>query len=320
MYNTESFNKCQTEVDTDFLPRKLQSLTLSELYDALGYGSRAGRVLNCGSFLEFHLTEEEVKLHKANFCKDRLCPTCNWRRSKKIFAQVSKVMDCLQADGLRFLFLTLTVKNCKFHELPETVNALLQAWGKLMKKSAFRKAVCGSFRVLEITVNKKNCTFHPHLHSILAVNPSYFTSREYISARKWSELWQASCDLEYTPIVYVEAVKSGKLDDVGANMELPQKTFYSAAKEVSHYIAKGSDYLNGEFEELLPRVSALAEALEGRRLATFSGVFKDAAAQLRLDDMENGDLVHTETEVREDLVQVIVRYVWRAGVYVKEVI
>lgn len=310
-------NKCQTEVEQDFFPRKRQTEKLSLCYDALGELSRADRVSRCGTFLEFHLTEEEAKLHSANFCKDRLCPMCNWRRSKKIFAQVSDVLDEVEKDGLRFLFLTLTVRNCAFNELEETVTALLDGWRRLYLKKAFKDAVLGTFRTLEITVNRKTCTFHPHLHVILAVNPSYFKSRTYITQEKWAEMWQKSCSLDYLPIVHVEAVKSGKFDVVEG---IDKRTFRSAVKEVSKYVAKGSDYLSGELEEMVVRVSHLLDALTGRRLVSFTGVFKEAAAQLKLDDVEDGDLVHVETELRADVSCLVVRYFWRSGVYVKEVV
>lgn len=318
MYNTKTLNNCQIEVDKDFSPRRRQAEKLSLCYDALGERFRAERVDRCGTFLEFQLTEEEAKLHSANFCKDRLCPMCNWRRSKKIFAQVSACMDHVERDGFRFIFLTLTVKNCPFSELSETISALLNGWKSLYRKRDFQKRVCGSFRTLEITVNRKTCTFHPHLHVILVVKPSYFSGKDYLSTQKWAELWQKSCSLDYVPVVHVEAVKSGKLDAVEALQK--DRSFRSAVKEVSKYVAKGSDYLDGEFEEMLLRVSHLLDALAGRRLCSFTGVLKDAAAQLRLDDMEDGDLVHTETEVRSDVACVVVRYMWRSGVYEREVV
>ena len=152
--------KCKEEVEKKFRPRKLEALTLSEAYKFLDELSRAHRVENCGSFLEFGLAGDEWKLHKANFCRDRLCPLCNWRRSMKIFAQTSAIMDELQKQGFRFLFLTLTVRNCEFHELEQNVSALIEGYKKLYRKKDFKKVICGSFRTLEITINKKTCTFH----------------------------------------------------------------------------------------------------------------------------------------------------------------
>lgn len=149
------------------------SSVLSVVYSMLEFDSRSERVSECGSFLEFRVSSEDVKLQHANFCKDRLCPMCNWRRSLKIFSQVSKVMDSMAE--YEFIFLTLTVKNCAAADLPKTVDVLLSGWRYLYNKNKeFKSVICGTFRSLEVTRNKKNGTYHPHLHCILAVKPSYF--------------------------------------------------------------------------------------------------------------------------------------------------
>lgn len=322
MNNNIILNNCQIEVDESFLPRKLKSLTLAEVYDALGESSRSRRVENCGSFLEFHINDTEQKLHSANFCKDRLCPMCNWRRSKKIFAQVSSVMDSLEKKDYRFLFLTMTVRNCKFSDLETAVSLLLDGWRNLYRSKEFKKSISGAFRTMEITINKEEGTFHPHLHCILVVEPSYF-HKGYISQRKWCELWQKACNLDYIPVCDIRTVKSGNLDSVeGIDSAMPKViTYKSATKEVSKYIAKGSDYLEGSFEEICLRVSYLLEAIISRRLCSMIGVFKTEARLLKLDDIENGDLVHVDDdEVRPDVSYVVVRYHWRIGFYESEVI
>ena len=111
-YYTASLQSLQDEIEKKFVGKKEQTDILGAVYSVLDMENRSRRVLDCGSFLEFKVTEEKAKLQHANFCRDRLCPMCNWRRSLKIFAQVSKVMDALQAEGYQFLFLTLTVRNC----------------------------------------------------------------------------------------------------------------------------------------------------------------------------------------------------------------
>ncbi|HAT4163561.1 TPA: protein rep [Clostridium perfringens] len=98
--------------EIDWKGKKLNNLELAESYKRLGL-KKAYRVKECGTLLSFKRIDEELKkLFKANFCKDRLCPMCTWRRSMKIFGQVSKVMDrALEDKEYRFLFLKLTVKN-----------------------------------------------------------------------------------------------------------------------------------------------------------------------------------------------------------------
>ena len=66
----------------------------------------------CATVLQFKKdTEQKRKLHQAYFCQLRLCPVCNWRRSLKIFSQVSKIIQAIEQDREHaYIFLTLTQK------------------------------------------------------------------------------------------------------------------------------------------------------------------------------------------------------------------
>ena len=61
----------------------------------------------CGDTLVFVRNEKGKKrLHGANFCRNRLCPMCNWRRSLKMYSQVSQITDKILAtknQGLSLL-------------------------------------------------------------------------------------------------------------------------------------------------------------------------------------------------------------------------
>lgn len=302
---TSALQSLQEEIEAKFTDKRVQGDILGAVYSVLGLDGRSRRVLDCGTFLEFKVTEEKAKLQLANFCKDRLCPMCNWRRSLKIFSQVSKVMDNM--DGYDFLFLTLTVRNCSADELPKTVQALYDGWRYLYNKNKeFRSVICGTFRSLEVTRSKKDGSFHPHLHCVLAVRPSYF-KKGYITQQRWSELWQNACGLDYQPIVHIEKVK-----DTG-------KGISGVIAEVTKYAVKGSDFLDGcDIKRSAEFASAFLAALTGRRLCGWTGIFADIRKQLQLDDCDNGDLVLTDNDtIREDVACMIVRYSWRAGAYSK---
>lgn len=296
----------QGEVNGRFKPKHESSIELAKVYAELKLHSRAFRVTDCGTFLEFYVTEEGKKLHRANFCKDRLCPMCNWRRSLKIFGQVSQVMNVLQGAGYRFLFLTLTVKNCKAGDFLATVQMLYDGWRYMYhNQKVFKKSVCGTFRSLETTINQKEKTLHPHFHVILAVKPSYFHGVDYITQKKWVDMWANSCALDYDPIVHIETIREGP-GGIGG-----------AVAEAAKYAVKDSDFLVGAAWERRRYVDALLSGLTGRRLADMTGCFRKVKQQLGLDDAEDGDLVHVEGEtLRDDLAYLVLRYQWRNGFYV----
>jgi Plasmid rolling circle replication initiator protein and truncated derivatives len=289
----------QGEVNNKLTPKKIQAMQLASVYQGLGLDGRSVRMGECGNFIEYTLTAEKAKLTRANFCKDRLCPMCNWRRSLKIFGQVSQVMDHLQGQ-YRYLFLTLTVRNCDGAQLPGVMDGMQAGWKNILKQKRFRAAVAGSFRAIEITRNWNTGEYHPHYHVVLAVHPSYF-HKGYISQAEWSEMWRQACGLEYTPICDIRKVTGNE----------------KAVAEVSKYAVKGSDILRGGYREVSDTVCVYLRALTSRRLCSFTGVLREARKVLQLDDIEHGDLVHVEADqLREDVASVIIRYKWACGAYV----
>lgn len=301
---TASLQSLQDEVTGRFAPKKALGMELSRVYELLSLYRRADRVAQCGSEIEFGILQDgSKKLAKANFCRDRLCPMCNWRRSLKLYSQVSQVMDVLESEGYCFLFLTLTLRNCPWDELPAAIEDFLSGWRFMYHKAPiFRRAVYGTSRALEITVNHGARTYHPHLHVVLAVKPSYFTSRDYISQAQWTQLWRSCCDISYDPIVNIKRIKETS----------------QGFKEISKYAVKGSDFLVGSPELMQRHVSNFLAGLSGRRLVGSTGVFKRVQRELCLDDPETGDLVVTDgQQLRDDVYCMMVRYGWCSGVYVR---
>lgn len=298
--------------DNGWKERKLKSLMLADSYKRLGY-KKYYRVLDCSTFLEFKVTTaERLKLTNANFCKVRLCPMCSWRRSLKIFGQVSKVMDYVETHNeYKYIFLTLTVRNCKGDELKSTLDLMTQAFNRLNQRKSFKRAVKGYFRSLEVTFNKAERTYHPHFHLILAVNKSYFTDPKlYFSQNDWTELWKSCLRIDYTPVVDVRKVR-----------QKAEKSYSNAVAEVAKYAVKAEDYLikdefgNVEISLTDEVVQVLDRALHGKRLTSFGFKFKEVHKLLSLDDAEDGDLVQTDgDDLREDLTDMILRYQWGIGI------
>ncbi len=310
-YNTKELILKDTKngKDTDWRGKKINTLDLSDSYKRIGYSKKSIRVGECGDFLEFRLTAgDTLKLTRANFCKVRLCPMCSWRRSLKIFGQVSKIMDHVEENyNYRYIFLTLTVKNCYGEDLRDTLDLMTKSFNGMTRRKSFKQAVKGYFRSLEITYNKKDNTYHPHFHMILAVNKNYFTDdRVYLSQKKWTNLWKSCLKVDYTPIVDVRRLKESKGKEVA---------------EVAKYTVKSEDFLikdeKGNIKENLTDkvVKTLDNALHRKRLIAFGFIFKEVHKKLNLDDAEDGDLTNTDNEdLREDLTNIILRYQWNIGI------
>lgn len=318
--------KLEQEVSSRWTPKKVQNSVLTQVYDnlsdKLGFSTqKIERVSNCGSYLEFHNTASGYKLKMANFCRDRLCPMCQWRRSLKMFSQVSKCCDFIISDPqyseVKFAFLTLTVRNAKSQDLKETIDKLLSAYWKLTHKTKlFRKSIIlGSMRSIEVTYNTYRKDWHPHIHVILVLSSEYFCKENYLTQKQWSELWASCIDVSYNPVIDIRVIKNYH---VGNDVQINQDAIKKAVAEVAKYSVKGSDFLFpddlGYSEEL---VKILHPALSGRRLYGFTGLFNDVRKKLNLDDPDDGDLVHLDDEsMNTEIADQVITYHWKAGGYI----
>ena len=334
--------------DNKWKERHLEKNNLAESYKRIG-SNKYYRVLDCGTLLDFGLTiNSSLRLLNANFCKVRLCPMCSWRRSLKIFGQVSKVMDYVEKNyDYKYIFLTLTVKNVYKDELKNTLDLMTKSFNKMNQRKDFKKSIKGYFRSLEINydssefitidmyygnakkhiksrkeyydkiglkVGDKNPNFnkyHPHFHLILAVNKSYFCDKTYyLSQEKWTELWKSCLGIDYFPVVNVKKIKENN-----------DKNLKKAVAETAKYSVKPDDFLITDDDENIKEnmtdevVKTLDQALHRKRLTSFGFIFKEVHRKLNLDDVEDGNLGLTDNDdLRKDLTNTILRYQWNIGI------
>lgn len=179
-----------------------------------------------------------------------------------------------QEEKKEFIFLTLTAPNVSAEELNDEIKHYNQSFQRLMQRKEVRKVVKGYARKLEITYNEERDDYHPHFHVLIAVNKSYFTDKDYyISRDRWLELWQQVTKNPLITQVDVRKVRNGRDDKV---------------YEIAKYSAKDSDYLQNQnvFE-------VFYNALKGKRLIVFSGLFKEAMTKFKngeLDDYKEKDM------------------------------
>lgn len=273
------------ELNDDFKERKAFGRYLSRSYKRLGFSEKSDKIHDCGSFLDFGHHSGSFKLANAYFCKNRLCPMCAWRRSKKIFSQVMKIMDVIKCD-YEFIFLTLTVPNVSADMLNSKLNEMQVAFRKLIRRKAVKSVCIGYFKALEITYNRERDDYHPHYHVILAVPKNYFKSNFYITQLQWLNMWQKSMKDDNIKIVDVRKLRAK--DDRGIG---------SAVAEVAKYSVKPTDYIFTDNNMLTDKlVYTFDSVLFNRRLCSFGGCFAEARDKLGLDDITDGDLIHTDDE------------------------
>lgn len=309
---------------------------------------RADRLHNCGVHLWFNVYSdgnggETMKVKHAESCRVRLCPLCTWRRSIKIQTHTRKILEAMQKEKeYAYILVTLTVPNVTADKLSDKITDMMSAWNRFAGYKALGKAVKGWYRGLEVTHNVEKYrfkwvkdrktgkkrkvyivddngnrlpnlsydTYHPHFHCVMAVEPSYFNSRDYISRDEWLAMWQkATKDLTITQ-VDVRRVKPKKPDKTGVSFA---DMIMSAVCEVAKYTVKSSDYiLPWDWDMSCKSVEVLDKALANRRLVAYGGVMKDWHKKLNLDDEIDGNLIEDgETPNGEVIGEVCA--VWNVG-------
>ncbi len=245
----------------------------------------AERIDFCSQLLDFDSVVEEqgyrLKLSIARFCRVRHCPVCQYRRSFMWKARAYKILPSVIGayPGYRWLFLTLTVRNCEITELRNTLGLMNKSWQRLVRRKKF--PAVGWIRSTEVTRGKDGYA-HPHFHCLLLIRPSYF-GKSYIKQKEWVEMWKSCLRIDYAPVVDIRAIKRGQ----SPNELIP---------EILKYTVKESD-LVADREWFLE----LTRQMYKMRTVATGGVLKQYLKQLEQEpeDLIGRDETKTEDEISE---------------------
>ena len=237
----------------------------------------------------------QAVLRSANPCNRRLCPFCEWRRSRawrrRFFEGLPKFHEDFPTH--KAVFLTLTVRNCGVDDLRETINEMHRGWHRMTRLSFFPSKFW--FRRTEVTHKSPQNpfgmgqVFHPHIHSVLFVPAGYF-SHGYVKQTEWRSQWMDAMRLDYAPEVDVRRAKT-RSSSGGATIEQSK----AAALEASKYATKSTD--------LIAMGSSLGKyhyAIKGLRLSASSTSLKPYIADTPID---NSALVDQESLIGSTTVK-----------------
>lgn len=267
---------------------KASSTDIATLFDLLGYEKYPKRVSECAESLSFRWVVAEdgsrrLRLKAAKFCRVRQCPICQWRRSLMWTARFHKSLPSILSDypTAKFLFLTLTVRNCELDDLRETIAHMNASWNRMTLRKFF--PAIGYVKSIEVTKGQDGLA-HPHIHALLMVPSSYFKTK-YIKQVDWTEHWKKAVRVDYTPIVNIKSVQKPR----SGNGDIT-KQLMNAVKETLKYSVKPSDLI-GDPDWL----DGITTALHKTRSVSLGGIFRQY-----LSEDEPEDLINTDTDTEKD--------------------
>ena len=217
--------------------------------------------------------KKDIKTQTETFtCKSKFCSVCEKKKSNKIHYNLLKVLNELRTKHFqRFLFLTLTVRNCKLDDLKTTVKEMNTAYNKFKTNLIKNYDLKGFFKKLEITYKRLDdgsIECHPHFHIILSFHINHFKHNNIIPTQKYVELWKKSLKVDYTPICDVRTLDYNNLN--------------KSLKEITKYITKDSDLqIFDKFE-----IAQLVLQLKGLRFYSSGKSLKVKTDKIDLDDSD----------------------------------
>lgn len=264
---------------------------------------RSQRVDGCAEVLEFRVAQSgRLKLDRAWFCHDRLCPMCNWRRSLKHTAQIAQLLTVIRERGIKGVWLmgTFTLRNVAGSEIGESFSRYALAYRRMMDYKAVKAYCLGAIRASEVTYNAEADSWNTHIHTLMFMRTNYFKSG-YLTHDDWRSMWMRASRIDYIPQIRVSRIKPrepSEHDPTGMIKAVLEVAKYPVKPEAYGAITTVPDQETDDERELrLDRVRCLRTGIARKRLISYFGLLKQLHAELQLDDAEDGDLVHTDQEV-----------------------
>lgn len=282
-----------SERDKPWDKHRAESDQIESFYKGSDFNQLSERIHFCAELLDFRLTptnegELRLKLASARFCRVRTCMICTWRKSlrwkAKAYASLPRFLD--DYPSYRFLFITLTVKNCEIYELRKTLHRMNQSFTRLSRLKVFPGE--GWIKSVEVTRGRKGDA-HPHFHILAATKSTYF-GRNYLSQEKWVELWKQSLRIDYNPILDVQALKA-------------KGSLLGLIAEVIKYQTKPTNLLADRDWFL-----EYTKQMYNSKAISVGGIFRDYFREL---EEEPEDLIGKEENFESDEDYPLLRFDWR---------
>ena len=259
------------------------------MLQAAGYERRAMRMVDCSTVLVAQVCPDcgQIHIKRANLCRDRLCPVCQWRLSAQRYAEMSKMLEASGdlLEGNTVAFLTLTVKNVTVDKLKGTLQDMSKAYKRLQERKLWKDNCLAWARSVEVTYNVNKGTYHPHYHVLFVLNGEHDEGSLGAFRNLMGKLWDKCARLDYSSVIDLRRAYS----------DLDKDSVLAAARESFKYAVKSRDLTHLSLNDMKAFINAIA----GFRMVSYGGAFrairKALGMQERLDEPRDeqpeGDIV-----------------------------
>lgn len=266
IYDLKKQNNMKLAARYNMIARKSTELSTDDYY-----ARKYQRLEQCSTYLEFRREKstKKYKLINTNLCRVRLCPLCAYKRSLAVYHNTADIIKYINEKYSRskYLFLTLTIKNVSGYQLSKAIDDLTRGWQNMSKQKRIKNVALGTVRSIEITYNKRNNTYHPHLHVLIHTTADVYAGRNYISQAEFADRWQSAVGIDYQPVIDVRRLRHNNGREVA---------------EIAKYSVKPLEWDKCSESVII----TLDEVLHKRHLLSLSGTMREAKRELKIADIE----------------------------------
>jgi hypothetical protein len=168
------------------------------------FSDKATLVRSCHLHFRHWRCRENCDFAEAeNSCSCRVCPHCARRRSLILAERIEECIADKPLGSLRYL--VLSERNSAAGDLDQGIDSLNESWTRLRRSKAWKDYCRGSVAVLEVTVNEKDGSWHPHLNVLM--------EGDYFPWEQLQKMW-VKATRGRGEIVYIRAADSGTVSEL----------------------------------------------------------------------------------------------------------
>jgi len=298
--------------EEEFYIKKYNSYITFDLYQHFASKKKLQTLSDCGTYLGFdlfkHLQKNDTytkKLANANFCRDRFCEMCNWRRARKYAIENFCLLKAIQEqNNVRYIFATFTIKNPLIDDLRANIKLFNRAFQRMTQTKRWRNSILGYIKAIEIPFQKNNNNYiNLHAHCLLIVPTTYFDPRYdlYITQKEFKKIWQKALRVDYSPSIDIRIIKPNE------NRDNSDDAIASVVAETTKYPLKSVDLNNISWQKF----KILVEQTKYLNFIVYGGIAKDMRIKLfKNNEFTDDDLISNVCEKFDESIWQKIGKLW----------
>jgi plasmid rolling circle replication initiator protein Rep len=127
------------------------------------------RILKCATHLRVYPDAAYGTFIDTYNCKHRQCPNCQQSKALQWRSSMHQLLDTIpETLSGKWIYLTLTTRNCHVSDLNETIKEMNNAFRRLRSRAFWKANIIGGIKFVEVDQGISDYqSAHPHFHCLI---------------------------------------------------------------------------------------------------------------------------------------------------------